>query len=226
LLRRLDQIEELDWIRLMYFYPMYIDDDLIDTIAQARRIVPYLDLPLQHINDTMLRRMSRRVDRTETENLLDRLRNRIPELVLRTTFITGFPGETDTQFGELVEFVRERKFERMGVFTYSFEPDTPAAGLPGHLPEKVKEARRNELMRVQCEVSREWTSAQIGKALDVIVDQPVAGERNAWIGRSYADAPDVDGVIWLSGKAIRAGDLVRSEVVAARDYDLIAARCD
>jgi ribosomal protein S12 methylthiotransferase len=224
LLQRLDSIEDLDWIRLMYFYPMYIDEPLIETMAHARRIVPYLDLPLQHINDQVLRRMSRRVNRLQTESLLRSLRNAIPDLALRTTFITGFPGETEDQFQELLDFVREFAFERMGVFTYSFEPGTPAAGLPDHLPQEVKESRRHRLMEVQNEISRNWNRAQVGKIRDVIVDQPVAGQREAWIARSYADAPDVDGVVWLSGPGIRPGDLVRAEIVAARDYDLIGAK--
>jgi ribosomal protein S12 methylthiotransferase len=129
LLRELEQVEGLDWIRLMYFYPMYVTDELIDTIAASERIVPYIDMPLQHINDRMLRRMQRRVNRAETEELLQKLRNRIPNLVLRTTAIVGFPGETDAEFDELRDFVAEQRFERLGVFTYSFEPDTPAAPL-------------------------------------------------------------------------------------------------
>ncbi len=138
LLKELEQVEGLEWIRLMYLYPMYFGDDVIDAIAASNKIVPYLDLPLQHINDTMLRRMQRRVARAETEELLAKLRQRINGLVMRTTFITGFPGETDEQFAELVEFVQAQRFERLGVFSYSLEPDTPAARLPGHLPEDVK----------------------------------------------------------------------------------------
>lgn len=226
LLTELDQIDGLDWIRLMYFYPMYIDDRLIDTLANAQRIVPYLDIPLQHINDTMLRRMSRRVTRAETELLLRKLRQRIPGLSLRTTFITGFPGEDEAQFDELVAFVREQQFERLGVFTYSFEPSTPSAKLPGHLPEEVKNERRNRLMEVQREIAFAWNERQIGQIRDVIVDQAVPDGKNAWIGRTTSDAPDVDGVVWLSGKGIRAGDILRSEIVATHEYDLVAARID
>ena len=129
-------------------------------LAGAKRIVPYADMPLQHINDTMLRRMQRRVDRRQTEELLARLRRAIPNLVLRTTFITGFPGETDEQFAELVDFVRVQHFERLGVFTYSFEPDTPAARLPDHVAEQVKEERRDELMRVQQEIALEFNASR------------------------------------------------------------------
>jgi ribosomal protein S12 methylthiotransferase len=223
LLRELDQIEGLDWIRVMYLYPMYFSDELIEVLAKARRIVPYLDMPLQHINDTMLRRMQRRVQRAETEQLLGKLRRAIPDLVLRTTFITGFPGETDEQFAELVEFVRAQRFERLGVFTYSFEPDTPAARLPGHLPEEVKTARHDELMAVQQEVAFAWNESRIGRTCDVLIDAAVPDQRDAWIGRTYADAPDVDSVVYVTGKKLRPGRIVPCEIVARQGYDLVAA---
>jgi ribosomal protein S12 methylthiotransferase len=222
LLRELEQVEGLDWIRLMYFYPMYVTDELIDTIAASKRIVPYLDMPLQHINDRMLRRMQRRVNRSDTEALLAKLRARIPNLVLRTTFITGFPGETEADFAELAEFIAEQRFERLGVFTYSFEPDTPAARLPDHLPEEVKNERRDELMAVQQELAFEWNDAQIGRRMEVIIDSAVPDEKNAWIGRSYADAPDVDGVVYVTGEALSVGSIVPCEIVARTDYDLVA----
>jgi ribosomal protein S12 methylthiotransferase len=223
LLRELERVDGLDWIRLMYFYPMYVTDELIDTIAGSSRIVPYLDMPLQHINDRMLRRMQRRVNRQETEQLLAKLRSAIPNLVMRTTFIAGFPGETDADFEEVVEFVHEQQFERLGVFTYSFEPDTPAARLPDHLPEEVKEERRSLLMAAQQEIAFAWNDAQVGRRLDVIIDTAVPGEANAWIGRSYADAPDVDGVVYVSGERLKPGALVPCEIVARSDYDLVAA---
>ncbi|MBI2826946.1 MAG: 30S ribosomal protein S12 methylthiotransferase RimO [Planctomycetia bacterium] len=223
LLTELDRIEGLDWIRVMYVYPMYVTDDLVGVLAGARRIVPYLDIPLQHINDTMLRRMQRRVTRRETEELLARLRGAIPNLVLRTTFITGFPGETDEQFAELVAFVRRERFERMGVFTYSFEPDTPAARLTDHVEEAVKEARRDELMRVQQEIAFGFNESRMGRRLDVLLDAPVPDEKGAWIGRTYADAPDVDAVVYVTGRGLRAGSLVECEVVATHGYDLVAA---
>jgi ribosomal protein S12 methylthiotransferase len=222
LLRELEQVEGLDWIRLMYFYPMYISDELIETIAGSKRIVPYLDMPLQHASDRMLKRMQRRVNRRETETLLERLRGSIPGLVMRTTFITGFPGETDADFEELVDFVREHRFERLGVFTYSFEPDTPAARLTDHLPEEVKNERRDRLMEVQQEIAFQWNDAQIGRRLDIVIDASVPEEKNAWVGRSYADAPDVDGVVYVTGERIKAGDIVPCEIVARSDYDLAA----
>jgi ribosomal protein S12 methylthiotransferase len=223
LLRELDRVEGLDWIRVMYLYPMYFSDELIEVLAGARRIVPYLDLPLQHINDGMLRRMQRRVKRAETEELLSKLRSSIGNLVLRTTFITGFPGETDEQFDELAEFVAQQRFERLGVFTYSLEPDTPAARLDGHLPDEVKAERRERLMAVQQEIAFGWNERQIGRQLDVLLDAPLPEARDAWIGRSYADAPDVDSVVYVTGKKLRSGQIVPCEIVASQEYDLVAA---
>src|SRR3954447_26134799 len=153
LLRRLEEVVGIDWIRLMYFYPMYIDDELMNTIAESEKILPYIDIPLQHASDAMLKRMSRRVTRAQTEELLARLQSRIKGLTLRTTFITGFPGETDDDFNQLVEFVEKHRFERMGVFTYSFEPDTPAAKLPNHVAAEVMNARREKLMQLQQDIA-------------------------------------------------------------------------
>ena len=223
LLEQLDQVNGLEWIRLMYFYPMYIDDRLIQTLAQSKRIVPYLDMPLQHINDQMLRRMSRRVTRSQTEELLGKLRENISDLVLRTTFITGFPGETDEQFEELVEFVREQRFERMGVFNYSLEPDTPAAQLDNPIPFEIMEQRREALMQVQQQISFEWNQQQQGRQMEVILDAPIPEQPDAWVGRSQADAPDVDGLVYVTGENLQEGQIVNCEIVAAREYDLIAA---
>jgi len=222
LVRELEQVEGLEWIRLMYLYPMYVTDELIETIAGSRRIMPYLDLPLQHINDRLLRRMQRRVTRRETEELLAKLRSRIANLVLRTTFITGFPGETEAEFAELVHFIQEQRFERLGVFTYSFEPDTPAARLPDHLPEEVKQERRSRLMAAQQEIAFAWNEAQIGQQREILIDAAVPGEKNAWVGRSFADAPDVDGVVYVTGEGLSVGAMVPCEIVARSGYDLVA----
>jgi ribosomal protein S12 methylthiotransferase len=223
LLEALDRVDGLDWIRLMYFYPMYIDEPLVETIASSSRIIPYLDMPLQHINDQMLRRMARRVNREQTEYLLSMLRAGIPDLTLRTTLITGFPGETEEQFAELVEFVRDQRFERLGVFTYSLEPDTPAGRLPEHVPAAEMERRRERLMQVQQQLAFEWAERQIGRQRDVILDQPVPEEANVWLGRSHADAPDVDAVVYVTGGdlALDAGQIVPCEIVASQGYDLV-----
>jgi ribosomal protein S12 methylthiotransferase len=223
LLQRLNEIDGLDWIRLLYLYPEHFTDELIDVLAGQNKILAYLDIPLQHINDTVLRRMQRRVNRAQTDALLDRLQDRIPDLVLRTTFITGFPGETDEQYNDLLRFVAERGFQRLGVFTYSLEPDTPAARLDGHLPEKVKERRRERLMRAQQEIAFAWNRKQIGKRRDVLLDSPVPNEADVWIGRTFAEAPDIDGVVYVTGPGLAAGQIVPCEIVATSEYDLVAA---
>jgi len=221
LLTKLNQVEGLDWIRLMYFYPMYVDEPLLQTIAESDKIVPYVDIPLQHINDTMLRRMSRRVTRDSTERLLDQMRGIIPGLNIRTTFITGFPGETDEQFLELADFIEQQKFERAGVFTYSKEEGTPAVRLDDHLPEDLMNERRDHLMGIQQEVVFAHNEAKVGTTMDVILDQVVPGEKTAWIGRTVADAPDVDCVVYVSGENLKAGQIVPSEIVMYKDYDLV-----
>jgi ribosomal protein S12 methylthiotransferase len=222
LLQRLESIAGLMWIRLMYFYPMYITDELLDVIAGSRKILPYIDIPLQHIDDDVLRRMRRATTREKTEQLLDRLRARIPQLVLRTTLIAGFPGESDEQFGRLLEFVERRKFERLGAFAYSQEPTTPSGTMPSQLPDEIKLARKNQLLAAQQKVAFAWSQAQVGRRLDVILDSPVPGEPSAFVGRTYADAPEVDGAAYVSGENLAAGQIVSCEIVAARGYDLIA----
>jgi ribosomal protein S12 methylthiotransferase len=223
LLSDLDEVEGIEWIRLMYLYPMYIDDALLDTMAHSPKVLPYVDIPLQHVNDELLRRMARRVTRRETEEILQRLRERIPDLVLRTTLITGFPGETDDQFEELLEFVKQQQFQRLGAFVYSLEPDTPAARMSDQLPEDTKTARRDRLMEIQQEIAFTWNQQQIGRQMDVILDRPIPGEENVWIGRSYADAPDIDGVMYVTGGDARlsTGDIVACEIVASQGYDLV-----
>ncbi len=219
LLKQLETVEGIDWIRLLYLYPIHFTDELIDTIAGASKILPYLDMPLQHINDTMLRRMQRRVKRKETEELLGKLRERIPNLVLRTTFIVGFPGETDEQFDELYDFVAEAKFQRMGVFPYSLEPGTPAEKLEGHLPDDVKLARRDELMALQQEIAFEYGDSLVGYELDVLIDEPL--EDGIWVGRSFADAPEIDGNVFVAGENLEAGQVVPVEILERKDYDLV-----
>jgi ribosomal protein S12 methylthiotransferase len=220
LLRELEGVDGIQWIRILYAYPIYFTAELLDTLAGSHKIVPYLDLPLQHINDRVLRRMQRRVNQAATEELLARLRATIPNLTLRTTFIAGFPGETDAEFEELCAFVRASRFERAGVFPYSYEPGTPATRLDGHLPEDVKAARRNRLMEIQQEVALDWSRRQVGKHLEVIVDGPDPEVPGHVLARSQADAPDIDCVVRVKGKGLHVGDLVRVKITAADGYDL------
>ncbi len=215
---------DVDWIRLMYLYPMYLDQPLIDAIARADKIVPYIDLPLQHINDRMLRRMARRVTRAQTQSLLEQLRRGIPHLTLRTTFITGFPGETDREFEELADFVRAERFERLGVFTYSPEEQTPAVQLADPVPPAVRQARRDRLMEIQQQIVTQHQQQQVGQTCEVIIDRPVPDADRAWIGRTPGDAPDVDGLVFVTEggeQPLRAGAITRCEIVAAQSYDLI-----
>ncbi len=221
LLAVLEQVDGIEWIRLMYMYPINFTDALIDTLAGSRKILPYLDLPLQHINDRVLKRMQRRVNRARTEDLIGRLREKIANLALRTTFIVGFPGETDAQFAELVDFVRATRFERLGVFTYSLEPDTPAMKLDGHLPEEVKEARRSELMSVQQEAAFAFAESFVGYELDVLIDDRVSDD--VWLGRTFADAPEIDASVLVEGEGLEIGRFVATEIVGRDEYDLVGA---
>jgi len=235
LLAELDQIDALRWIRLMYLYPQHLDDELLEVIASARRILPYLDVPLQHVNDEVLRRMRRGVTRRQTEQCLERLRHRIPNVVLRTTFLVGFPGETDEQFEELVDFVRQERFARLGVFPYRLEPGTASAQLDGQLPEEVRQARVERIMQAQQEVAFAWNTSQVGRTWDVLLDRCIPGEPNAYLGRTWADAPDVDGVVYVTDPgcdpgpcapaarpvAAEPGQIVSCEIVATEGYDLI-----
>ncbi len=222
LLRELDRIDGIEWVRVLYAYPINFTDELIDTLASGAKIIPYLDMPLQHINDRMLKRMQRRVNRKATEELLGRLRSAIPNLTLRTTFIVGFPGETAAEFEELTSFVQQARFERVGVFPYSYEPDTPATRLDGHMPEELKTERRDRLMEVQQQIAFDWSRAQVGKELEVLVDGPDPEVPNHALARGHADAPDIDGVVRVKGKGLHPGDLVRVKVTAADGYDLAA----
>lgn len=224
LLGELERIDGIEWIRLMYLYPIHFSDRLIATIAESPKILPYLDMPLQHASDAVLKRMQRRVNRAATEELLGKLRGAIPDLVLRTTFITGFPGETRPQFDELLEFTRQWRFERVGVFTYSFEPDTPSARLDGHLPEEEKAARRDELMLLQQAIAHDHARRQVGRVCDVIIDRRSDEREDVWLGRSKADAPDIDCTVYVTdpegpGRSL-AGRILPVEVVAASGYDL------
>ena len=227
LLQQLDEIDSLDWIRLMYFYPMYIDDRLIDTLAGAKRVLPYIDMPLQHASDSMLKRMARKTTRATQEEILHALRSRIDRLVMRTTMITGFPGETDEDFEQLADFTRQQQFEHLGVFTYSVEEDTPAARLPNRVPAEVAQARHDALMAIQQEIAFNWNQSRVGSVEDVIIDAELPEQQGVWIGRTRGEAPDIDGIVYVSGidpgQNVSVGSMLQCEVVASDGYDLIAA---
>jgi ribosomal protein S12 methylthiotransferase len=224
LLRTLDrELKDVHWLRLMYAYPSCFDDEMIRTIADSGRVVKYIDMPLQHINDEVLTRMRRRVTRRQIETLLDKLRRRVPGIAIRTTFIAGSPGETDEQHAELVKFVRDFGFEMMGVFPYSQEPGTPMGRMEGQLPESVKQARVEELMLAQQELAFAKAAAQVGKTVDVLIDRAAGrGEEDGWVARSAAQAPDIDSVTLVNGDGLHAGQIVGVKITGRHDYDSVA----
>jgi len=220
LLRQLDRLEGVRWIRLLYTYPSTLTDEAIDAIAECERVVKYVDVPLQHINDRILRAMRRGMRRAGTERLLARLRERIPNVSLRTTLIVGFPGETDQEFEELLAFVRAFRFDALGVFAFSPEPDTPAGRRKDQVPEPVKAERLERLMLAQQEIAFKAAAAQIGRPLEVLIDGAAAdGEL---VGRHAGQAPEVDAVTFLPAGAGRCGQIVRATCVGSRGYDLLA----
>ncbi len=223
LLRALDEVEGIDWIRVLYNYPAYFNDELYEALATSTKVIPYLDMPLQHINDRMLRAMNRRHTRAQTEEIVARLRETIPGLVLRTTFIVGFPGETEAEFEELLDYVTQARFERLGVFPYSHEPGTPAVRLPGSWEDAVKLGRRDRVMEAQQAIAFAFNRSMVGRRLDVLIDGPSPEGEGLWSGRTYADAPDVDGLTFVGGvPGLSAGDLVSCEIVGAEGYDTVA----
>ena len=226
LLKELCKISGIRWIRVLYCYPEEIYDELIQTMKEEKKICHYLDLPIQHASDRILKRMGRRTTRAELVDIVNKLRGEIPDIVLRTTLITGFPGETEEDHEELMEFVDEMEFDRLGVFTYSPEEDTPAAGMPDQIPEEIKEERRDEIMELQQEISYDKGTDRIGQELLVMIEGKVADE-SAYIGRTYGDAPKVDGYIFVqTGELLMTGDFAKVRVTGALEYDLIGVLAD
>lgn len=221
LLKELCRIDGIRWIRILYCYPEEIDDPLIQVIKEEKKICHYLDLPIQHASDEVLRRMGRRTSKEQLKAVIGKLREEIPDICLRTTLITGFPGETKEQHEELMEFVDEMEFDRLGVFTYSPEEDTPAAEMPDQIPEEIKEERQAELMELQQDIAFDAAENMIGKEVLVMIEGKVANE-NAYVGRTYKDAPGVDGLIFINTEEeLMSGDFAKVKVTGALEYDLI-----
>lgn len=221
LLRELCKINGIRWIRLLYCYPEEIDDALIQVMKEEKKICHYLDLPIQHANDTILKRMGRRTSKQQLEKIVKKLRQEIPDIALRTTLITGFPGETQEQHEELMEFVDEMEFDRLGVFTYSPEEDTKAAEMSDQIPEEVKQERQAELMELQQDIVFDQAEDMIGQEVLVMIEGKVADE-NAYVGRTYKDAPNVDGLIFINtDEELMSGDFAKVKVTGALEYDLI-----
>ena len=221
LLNHLCEIPGIQWIRVLYCYPEEIYEELIQTIKAQTKICNYLDLPIQHAGDRILKRMGRRTSKAQLKDIVNKLRTEIPDITLRTTLITGFPGETQEDHEELMAFVDEMEFDRLGVFTYSPEEDTPAAEMPDQIDEEVKKDRQAELMELQQEISLDKGNDKIGQKLLVMIEGKVADE-NAYVGRTYADAPNVDGYIFVNtGELLMSGDFAKVVVTGALEYDLI-----
>ncbi|MBC5739885.1 30S ribosomal protein S12 methylthiotransferase RimO [Blautia sp. 2744] len=226
LLKKLCQIRGIRWIRVLYCYPEEIYDELIQVMKAEPKICHYLDLPIQHASDKILRRMGRRTSKQQLIDIITKLRREIPDIVLRTSLITGFPGETEEDHQELMEFVDEMEFDRLGVFTYSPEEGTPAETMEGQVPEEVKEARRDEIMELQQEISLDKGNDRIGQEVLVMIEGKVSGE-SAYIGRTYGDAPKVDGYIFVqTGELLVTGDFAKVTVTGALEYDLIGELTD
>lgn len=223
LLRALAKVEDIAWIRLHYAYPIGLPESLLQAIAEEEKVVSYLDMPLQHASGPMLKAMRRGVTRAGQERILDRVRRYVPDVTLRTTFIVGFPGETDADFAELVDFVKAQRFDHVGVFTYFQEDGTPAAELPDQVPEALREERQAELMAVQAEISRARLERQVGTVSEVLVDGP--SEEHDWVqvGRLPTQAPEVDGQVYLerAPEDLAPGQLRQVRILRSSDYDLV-----
>ena len=226
LMKELCKIKGIRWIRVLYCYPEEIYDKLIQVMKEEKKICHYLDLPIQHASDRILKRMGRRTTRAQLTAIIEKLRKEIPDIVLRTTLITGFPGETEADHQEVMEFVDEMEFDRLGAFTYSPEEGTPAETMEGQIPEEVKEERRDEIMELQQEISLEKGNDRIGQELLVMIEGKVSGE-SAYIARTYGDAPKVDGYIFVqTGELLMTGDFAKVRVTGALEYDLIGELAD
>ncbi|MCA9407744.1 MAG: 30S ribosomal protein S12 methylthiotransferase RimO [Candidatus Omnitrophica bacterium] len=223
LLRKITKvIKNVQWIRLLYAFPAHVTDDLIDTIAQEERICKYIDMPLQHISDNLLSSMNRNITTKQTRVLVNKIRSRIPQGSLRTTFIVGMPGETKENFDELTRFVQEVEFEKVGVFLYSKEEETPAYSFPKHVADSVKRERMHELMQVQKKISKAKQKKFIGTQQRVLIDEKSNQEKALYLGRTEFDAPEVDGIVYIqSENELKVGEMVNVEIVDAYEYDLV-----
>ncbi len=220
LIKEISKIKDLKWIRVLYLYPDHFTDDLIEEFKNNDKLVNYVDMPLQHISDDVLKKMNRKTSKEHIIKTLKNLRKSVPDIVIRTTFIVGFPGESDDDFNQLVDFIENIKFDKLGVFEYSKEEGTKAASLDEQISDSIKEERKNEIMAIQSEISAEILSKNIGKRLEVLIEEEV-DEKN-YVGRTYMDSPEIDGVTYVhSAKNLEIGSFVQVDVVDSLDYDLV-----
>jgi len=222
LLRELCKIQGVEWIRILYCYPEEITDELIDTMKEEPKICRYLDIPIQHASNRILKLMGRKTSKEDLIEIISKLRTNLPDIVLRTTLITGFPTETEEEHQELLEFVKCMQFERLGVFTYSKEDNTAAAKLKPQITAKIKKQRQKDIMKLQQSVVFQHTSQLVNNEYEVLIEGKIADEQNVYIGRTYMDAPQVDGFLFLNAEAdLMSGDLVKAVVSGAKGYDLV-----
>jgi ribosomal protein S12 methylthiotransferase len=222
LLRQLCRLDGIEWVRILYCYPEEITDELIETMKEEPKICRYLDIPIQHASDRILKMMGRRTNKEDLIHIITKLRKNLPDIVLRTTLITGFPTETEEEHEELLDFVKEMKFERLGVFTYSKEEQTPAAKLKPQVTAKIKKQRQKEIMKLQQSVVFDHTAKLTGNLYQVLIEGKIAEEENVYIGRTYMDAPQVDGFLFLEAQAeLMSGDMVKAVVTGSKGYDLV-----
>lgn len=221
LLKEICALKKITWLRLLYAHPAHFSDELIELIKNEPLICKYVDLPLQHINEGILKMMGRKVTKKYILTLLEKLRKNIPGIAIRTSFIVGFPGESDKEYKELYNFIKETKFERLGVFTYSREEGTRAFNFSAQVPEKIKNERFKEIMELQQEVAREVNSKFLGKELDVLIEEKSPNDQNTYLGRSQYDAPEVDGLVYVKSKAAKAGEMLKVKITDTYEYDLV-----
>lgn len=220
LLDKLNEVKNLKWIRLLYLYPDNFSDKLIASIKNNDKVVKYVDIPLQHISDNILKKMNRKTTRTDIENLINTLRREIPDIIIRTTFIVGFPGETENDFNELLDFIKEYKLDKLGVFTYSREEGTPAYNLPNQISENIKFSRRDKIMETQLNISSDKMKEKLHKEFSVLIEEYHGN--NTYIGRTYMDSPDIDGILYLESEDfLNLGDFVKVKIIDYLEYDLM-----
>lgn len=220
LLDELNKVEEIDWIRILYIYPETFTDELIQSVKRNEKVVKYVDIPIQHINNEILKRMNRKTTREDIILLIEKLRREIPEIIIRTTLIVGFPGETEEYFEELLKFIKEYKFDRLGAFSYSHEEDTPSYKLDNQVDEDIKNNRREIIMEAQLEISIENNEKKVHNIYDVLIDE-IDEDGNIYIGRTYMDAPEIDGIVFFTSDNIhQIGDLVKVKITESMEYDL------
>ena len=234
LLHKICEIDGIKWVRVLYCYPEEINEELIQTIKNEPKICHYLDLPIQSGSDSILKRMGRRTNNAEIRELVKHLREEIPDICLRTTLISGFPGETAKDHNETMKLVEDLRFDRLGVFTYSQEEDTPAATMPDQVSERVKTTRRNKLMKLQQKIAFEGADSMVGKTVDVIIEGKIVDEEASsldgftYVGRTYKDAPDIDGYVFVSGvqKDLMSGAILKVLITGSNEYDLVGEEAE